>query len=621
MRNYYDVIIVGAGHAGCEAAIAASNLGSNVLLLTMNLSRIGQMSCNPAMGGIAKGQIIREIDAMGGMSGIVSDRSMLQFRMLNKSKGPAMWSPRTQNDRNLFSQIWREKLESRNNIDFWQDSVASLLIKNDSVFGVKTLLGLEIKSKCVILTTGTFLSSYIRIGENSFAAGRIGEKNSEGITKQLISFGIKSERLNTGTPPRLDLRSLDLSKMEEQKGDNEIEKFSHWEDDFVPKNIKSCFITYTNESVHEVLRKGFENSSKEYREKKKISPRYCPSILEKITRFAEKQRHQLFIEPEGANTNEVYINGFSTSISYEIQLEALKKIPGFENVKITQAGYDIEYDFFPATQIKRTLESHFINNLYFAGQINGTTGYEEAAGQGLIAGINAAKKSQNLSDFTLSRTESYIGVLIDDLTTKDIKEPYRMFTSRAEFRLILRNDNADLRLSKKAYEIGLIDESKYEKVKIKEKNVKEIIDFFKSNSISHNFFNKKIEDTEIAPLKERATFFQILQRPEFSIEKLSDIFLEIKNILQNKNKNEINQAEIQIKYDFYIKKEEENAEKLKKLEFMKIPKDLDYKKISSLSSEAIEKLCSIKPETISHAKEISGVSPSDISIVMLYCHK
>lgn len=615
----YDIIIVGGGHSGCEAAVAASKIGCSVLLITMKVTSIGQMSCNPAMGGVGKGQIVREIDAMGGMSGIIADKSMLQFRMLNKSKGPAMWSPRTQNDRAMFSQLWRNELEKNLAIDFWQDSVTELIIKNKKVCGVKTQLGLSISSKSVILTTGTFLGGAIRIGQNTFSSGRIGENSSLGLTKQLIDLGFCSSRLHTGTSPRVDGRSLDYSKMETQIGEENPEGFSFF-NIVKPKKQLPCYITYTNPEVHDIIRNNIDKSPT-YQIDNRVGPRYCPGILEKIIRFSEKDRHQIFVEPEGWLTSEVYVNGFSISLPYEIQLKAIRKIPGFENAKITQPGYDIAYDYFFATQLKRTLETKLIQNLYFAGQINGTTGYEEAACQGLVAGINASRKIKNLSPFIFSRTDSYIGVLVDDLTSKEIREPYRMFTSRAEFRLILRNDNADLRLSAKAYELGLISKERYDLVIEKKQKIDSIEHFFKEKTISVKIFNSEASLMDTAPLRDRSSLFSILQRPEMSIEKINKHFPEVKSFLNQMPNECISQAEIQMKYRFYIEREKILVDKVKKMENLKIPNSIDYKKIKALSSEAIEKLLKIKPETIGHAKMIDGVSASDLSILTLFIEK
>ncbi len=616
----YDIIVVGAGHAGCEAAAAAANLGSKVLLITMNMQTIAQMSCNPAMGGIAKGQIIREIDALGGYSGIVTDKSMIQFRMLNKSKGPAMWSPRAQNDRMLFSATWREMLEKTPNVDFYQDMVKELLIEKYHVVGVKTALGHEIKATCVIITSGTFLNGLIHIGEKKFGGGRVAEKAATGITEQLISFGFESDRLKTGTPPRVDGRSLDYSKMEEQKGDDEMVGFSFLD---IPKisasQQKSCFITYTNTTVHEILKTGFDRSPMYSGRIEGVGPRYCPSIEDKINRFADKDRHQLFVEPEGWNTVEIYVNGFSTSLPEEVQIAALRTVPGFENCRIFRPGYAIEYDFFPPTQLLYSLETKLLKNLFFAGQINGTTGYEEAACQGIIAGINAHQKANNKEAFVLKRDEAYIGVLIDDLISKGTQEPYRMFTSRAEFRTLLRQDNADLRLTEMSFNIGLATKERLENVYHKKNSVENIKKDLQSFSVDPEEINPFLQTINSSTISEKQKLNKILLRPSVSIKNLATSGIsQVNNIINNYTSYEIEQAEIQIKYERYIEKEQEMANKMKQMEELIIPELFDYDKISALSAEALQKFKKIKPQTIGQASRISGVNPSDIQILMVY---
>jgi tRNA uridine 5-carboxymethylaminomethyl modification enzyme len=616
MFQEYDVIVVGAGHAGCEAAAAAANMGSTVLLVTMNMQTIAQMSCNPAMGGIAKGQILREIDALGGYSGIVSDESMIQFRMLNKSKGPAMWSPRTQNDRMLFHLIWREKLESTQNLEFYQDMVKGLIVKGNRVQGVITGLGHEIKAKAVVLTNGTFLNGVIHIGEKRFGGGRVAEKAAEGLTEQLVSLGFESDRLKTGTPPRVDGRSLDYSQMEEQKGDDEITGFSYLATK-KPEKQKSCWITYTSSNVHEILKTGFDRSPMYTGRIEGVGPRYCPSIEDKINRFAERDRHQLFVEPEGWNTVEVYVNGFSTSLPEDVQYEALRKVKGFEKVRFFRPGYAIEYDYFPPTQLSYSLETKEIENLFFAGQINGTTGYEEAAGQGIIAGINAHLKVRNEQAFVLKRNEAYIGVLVDDLINKGTQEPYRMFTSRAEFRTLLRQDNADARLTEKSYRIGLASQERMEKVRIKQTRVKEIKNIFNSIQIEPQEVNGKLEQMNNSPIIEKQRLDKLILRPDVHV----DLFKRVPRIAEavsQFSEEELEQAEIQIKYQVYIDKENELVNRMKQMEDLAIPEQFDYKKIQALGAEAREKLIRIKPRTLGQASRISGINPSDVQILMVY---
>lgn len=612
----YDVIVVGAGHAGCEAAAAAANLGSKTMLITMNMQTIGQMSCNPAMGGIAKGQIVREIDAMGGFSGIVADKSAIQFKMLNLSKGPAMWSPRTQNDRMKFAEEWRYVLENTPNLDFFQDMVKSLIINNDKVEGVITSLGIEIKGKSVVLTNGTFLNGLIHVGDKQLGGGRMGEPKAYGITEQLVDLGFEAGRMKTGTPVRVDGRSLDYSKMEEQAGDKNPQKFSYLDTPKLTKQ-RSCYITYTNDTVHEILRTGFDKSPMFNGTIQSIGPRYCPSIEDKINRFAERNRHQLFAEPEGWNTVEVYVNGFSSSLPEDVQLKALHHVPGFEKAKIFRPGYAIEYDYFPPTQLKHTLETKLIENLYFAGQINGTTGYEEAAGQGLMAGINAHNKVHEKDDFILSRDEAYIGVLIDDLITKGTEEPYRMFTSRAEYRLLLRQDNADIRLTEKAYNLGLAKEERLKNMEEKVVKSSELEEFLKETSLKPSIINPILEANESSPVDQAYRAAQILTRPNLSLEKLTAIDF-IKEKVEQYNEEQKEQAEINIKYKGYIEKERDNVAKLQRLETIRIPEDFDYSKISSLSAEAKQKLNKIQPKTIAQAGRISGVSPADINVLLIY---
>ena len=620
MFKEYDVIVVGAGHAGCEAAAAAANLGSSVLLITMNMETIAQMSCNPAMGGVAKGQIVREIDAMGGYSGIIADKTTIQFRMLNKSKGPAMWSPRTQNDRKRFAEEWRLALERTENIDFWQEMVSSLLIKNNTVVGVKTNLGVEIKAKSVVLTNGTFLNGIIHIGEKKMGGGRTGEKSATGLTEQLMELGFEAGRMKTGTPPRIDGRSLNYSLMEEQWGDEERGRFSYT-NVALPTDQRCCWITYTNDKVHETLKEGFEKSPMFTGRIKGLGPRYCPSIEDKINRFAERERHQIFVEPEGWHTCEIYVNGFSTSLPEDVQYKALTQIPGFENAKMFRPGYAIEYDYFPPTQLSLTLETKLISNLFFAGQINGTTGYEEAASQGFIAGINAHQKVYDKHELIMKRSESYIGVLIDDLVTKGTEEPYRMFTSRAEHRLLLRQDNADIRLTPIAYELGLVGDDRLELVKQKVKDSDDIVAFTKKQGIEMSEANSLMEELGTSPLTQNVKLFSVLSRPQVNINdirKVSEPF----NALLNKFEIEtVEQAEIKIKYEAYFEKEQEIVNKMQKMEDKAINPDFDYNSLVSLSKEAREKLLKIKPRTLGQASRISGVSPSDISVLMVHISK
>lgn len=619
MFSKYDVIVVGAGHAGCEAAAAAANLGSSVLLITMNLQTIAQMSCNPAMGGIAKGQIVREIDALGGYSGIVTDRSMIQFRMLNRSKGPAMWSPRSQNDRVLFSSTWREMLEGTKNIDFYQDTVSTLIVSNSEVKGIVTNLGHQIFSNSVVLTNGTFLNGVIHIGEKHYGGGRVAEKSATGITEQLVTLGFESSRLKTGTPPRIDGRSLDYSKMEEQKGDIVIPGFSFLGEKLIsPLQQKSCWITYTNEKVHEILKTGFGSSPMFQGRIQGTGPRYCPSIEDKINRFADRGRHQLFVEPEGWNTVEIYVNGFSTSLSEEVQHEALKKVPGFENCKMFRPGYAIEYDYFPPTQLKISLETKRIKNLFFAGQINGTTGYEEAACQGLMAGINAHQSVIGKDPLVLSRSEAYIGVLIDDLINKGTDEPYRMFTSRAEFRTLLRQDNADLRLTELSFKMGLASQERMEKVILKKRAVEDIKELLKQYDIEPLESSEYLKSIYSAPLVIKQKASQLLIRPGIDLIGIMNALPSLKVKLSGYDKEMLEQAEIQIKYEVYIEKEKELVKKMELLENLVIPKGFNYEKLVSLSNEARQKFIKIQPGTLGQASRISGVNPSDVQILMVY---
>ena len=615
----YDIIVVGAGHAGCEAAAAAANLGSKVLLVTMNMQTIAQMSCNPAMGGIAKGQIVREIDAMGGYSGIVSDESMIQFRMLNRSKGPAMWSPRVQSDRMLFATKWREMLEQTPNVDFYQDTVNELLVKDGRAYGIITSLGHEITAKAVVLTNGTFLNGIIHIGEKQLGGGRMAEKAATGITEQLVALGFESDRLKTGTPPRIDGRSLDYSKMEEQKGDEEIIGFSYSNSKKITAvQQRSCWITYTNQGVHDILKTGFEKSPMFQGRIQGTGPRYCPSIEDKINRFAERDRHQLFVEPEGFNTVEIYVNGFSSSLPEDVQLKALSLVPGFENCKMFRPGYAIEYDYFPPTQLKFSLETKLINNLFFAGQINGTTGYEEAACQGLMAGINAHQKANEFEPVVLKRSEAYIGVLIDDLINKGTDEPYRMFTSRAEFRTLLRQDNADIRLTEKSYRLGLASQERMEKVRTKIEQVEKLKNILEKLAIEPAEANEYLESVGSSKLvfKQKAT--QLILRPSIGLQEMKKYLPTITNALEGFSDDAIEQVEIQLKYDTYITKEKELVTKMSQLEDLMIPDNFSYDKLVSLSNEARQKFTKIRPRTLGQASRISGVNPSDVQILMVY---
>jgi tRNA uridine 5-carboxymethylaminomethyl modification enzyme len=618
MFNKYDVIVVGAGHAGCEAAAAAANLGSKVLLITMDMNKIAQMSCNPAMGGVAKGQIVREIDALGGYSGIVSDKSTIQFRMLNMSKGPAMWSPRAQNDRMLFAQYWREMLEQTPNVDFWQDMVSEIIVENSKACGVVTGMGQRILAESVILTNGTFLNGIIHIGTKQFGGGRIGEKAASGITEQLINLGLESGRMKTGTPPRVDGRSLDYTKMERQDGDVNPSKFSYSPETVPVKNQRPCWITYTNENVHDVLRTGFDDSPMYAGRIQGLGPRYCPSIEDKINRFAERNRHQIFVEPEGWNTVEIYVNGFSTSLPDHIQFEAIRLIPGFENAKLFRPGYAIEYDYFPPTQLKLTLETHLIENLFFAGQINGTTGYEEAACQGLIAGINAHQKVKELDPFVLKRSDAYIGVLIDDLVNKGTDEPYRMFTSRAEYRILLRQDNADIRLTEKGYNLGLAGVNRLRAVEKKINETESIIKYFKKTSVTPEEINPLLLELGTTTIPQNYKLDAILSRPQVELKDITNALPETNALLSGYDNEALLQAEVLLKYEGYLEKEKQVVEKMNRLEDVRIKDDFDFIAVQSISKEAREKLNKQRPKTLGQASRISGISPADVSVLMVH---
>lgn len=616
MYSSYDVIVVGAGHAGCEAANAAAKMGSRVLLITMNMQTIAQMSCNPAMGGVAKGQIVREVDALGGMSGIISDKSMIQFRMLNRSKGPAMWSPRCQSDRNLFAWEWRKALETNKNVDFWQDSVVGVLTKDGRATGVKTALGVEFSAKAVILTNGTFLNGQMFIGEKVFGGGRTAERSATGLTEQLIEIGFESGRMKTGTPPRVDGRSLNYGRMEEQQGDENPGKFSYTDTAALTKQ-RSCWITYTNQEVHDELKTGFDKSPMFTGRIKGLGPRYCPSIEDKINRFADKDRHQIFVEPEGWDTVEVYVNGFSTSLPETVQYDALRKIPGFENVRMFRPGYAVEYDYFPPTQLKLTLETRLVANLFFAGQINGTTGYEEAACQGLMAGINAHRNVNEEAEFTIKRSEGYIGVLIDDLVTKGTEEPYRMFTSRAEYRTLLRQDNADLRLTEMGYAIGLAKQVRYDTMVMKRANVAELTEAIRATKVKPEDINGWLTQKGSSQIKEKSSLYTLLKRPELEQNEVNELLAMMPGI-PALPENTVEQATIEIKYEDYLNRERQNADKLDKWESLAIQSGFDYDLLRALSYEGKEKLKRLRPSTIGQASRISGVSPSDVSILLVY---
>lgn len=617
MFKEYDVIVVGAGHAGCEAAAAAANIGCSVLLVTMNMQTIAQMSCNPAMGGIAKGQIVREIDALGGYSGIVSDKSMVQFRMLNRSKGPAMWSPRTQNDRMMFAAEWRDMLEKTPNVDFWQDMVGGLIVKDGRIKGIVTGMGIEILAKTVVLTNGTFLNGLIHIGEKNFGGGRAGEKAAHGITEQLIQLGFEAGRMKTGTPPRIDGRSLDYTKMERQEGDAEITGFSY-KNIAKPTKQLCCWMTYTSQKVHDILRTGFDKSPMFSGRIQGLGPRYCPSVEDKIDRFSDKDRHQLFVEPEGWNTVEIYVNGFSTSLPEDVQYKALKEVAGFENMKMFRPGYAIEYDYFPPTQLNHTLETNLVKGLYFAGQINGTTGYEEAACQGLMAGINAARAAKEEEPVILSRSEAYIGVLIDDLITKGTEEPYRMFTSRAEYRILLRQDNADLRLTEIGYKLGLADADRYARMQEKKVAIQQIREYFTANNVEPNDVNAILEAAGTSALVQKGKLDKLITRPQVDIAMLRKGIPTLNDYLSKFDKEIVESAEIEIKYESYIEKEVELVSKMNRLEDIKLQADYDYHQIKSLSMEARIKLSKVKPTSIGQASRISGVSPADVSVLLIH---
>lgn len=617
MFNKYNVIVVGAGHAGCEAAAAAANLGSSTLLITMNMGVIAQMSCNPAIGGVAKGQIVREIDAMGGYTGIIADKSTIQFRMLNKSKGPAMWSPRTQNDRMRFAEEWRLQLEAIPNLDMWQDTVKEVIVENGTAKGVITSLGIRIEADAVILTNGTFLNGLIHIGDKKFGGGRTGEKSATGLTEQLVSLGFESGRMKTGTPPRIDGRSLNYALMEEQWGDEEKGRFS-FTDVALPTEQRCCWITYTNDKVHEILKTGFEKSPMFTGRIKGLGPRYCPSIEDKINRFAERDRHQIFVEPEGFQTVEIYVNGFSTSLPEDVQQKALRLIPGFENAKMYRPGYAIEYDYFPPMQLDLTLETLKVKNLFFAGQINGTTGYEEAGAQGFVAGVNAHQKINDLHELILKRSESYIGVLIDDLVTKGTEEPYRMFTSRAEHRLLLRQDNADIRLTPIAHKLGLVSDERLQKVQEKIDKSDKLVDYMRQAAVSPDEMNGILTRENSSPLNQKSKMFTVLTRPQINIQHLAEANTDFNTLLQQHDKETIEQAEIKVKYDSYFEKEIEIVNKMKKMEDKEINPNFDYSSLTSLSIEAREKLLKVKPRTLGQASRISGVTPSDISVLMVH---